>query len=184
MALSRRTDQLVIDAVVAGTYSTTPGSDENIGYDIVTGGTNLTVDKLREAAMDGLTDRNVDDSDRTIILTAAGVKSLLADPEVTSADFVTLKALVNGTLNQATFMGFNFCIIGQRTEGGLPRVGNVHTAFVYQKKSVGMAIGIDEMTEVNYIPEATSWLSNGLLKAGSVIRENAGIVRIGYDITA
>lgn len=183
-ALARREDQIIIDVMAAGTYSTTPGDDPDTGYDIVAGATNLTVDKLREAAMAGLTDRNVDDDERTMICTASGVQALLADPEVTSSDFNVLKALVSGTLEESTYMGFKICIIGRRQEGGLPIAGDIVSAFAYHREAVGYAVGIDMRTTVDWVAQKTSWLSNGMLKSGAVIRENAGIVRIAYDQTA
>lgn len=183
-ALNRREDQIIIDAIANGTYSTTPGTDPDTGYDIVAGAAGLTVDKLREAAMSGLTDRNVDDEDRTLICTAAGVQQLLADPEVTSSDFNVLKALVSGTLQDTTYMGFNICILGSRVEGGLPGSASDRKAFAYHKAAVGYAVGIDMKTTIDWVAQKTSWLANGMLKAGAVLRENAGVVRIGYDETA
>jgi hypothetical protein len=182
-ALTRREDQIIIDAIAAGTFSATPtGADQ--GFLIANGGTNLTVDKLRAAAMSGLTDRNVDDEDRTLITSAAGVQKLLGDSEVTSTDFNTLKALVNGTLEQTTYMGFKIIIIGSRREGGLNKAANIRDCFAYQKAAVGYAVGIDIRTEINYIAQKTSWLCNGVLKAGAVLREARGVVKIQIDESA
>jgi hypothetical protein len=182
-ALARREDQIIIDAMAAGTYSATPGTDADTGFDIAAGAAALTVAKLRSAAMSGLTNRNVDDEDRTLICTAAGVEQLLGDPEVTSSDFNVLKALVSGTLQDTTYMGFNICIIGQRVEGGLPGTASDRKAFAYHKQALGYAVGIDMKTTIDWVAQKTSWLANGMLKAGAVVRENAGIVRIGYDET-
>jgi len=183
-ALARREDQIIIDAMANGTYSTTPGAaDPDTGLDIVAGAAALTVAKLRAAAMSGLTARNVDDEDRTLAVTAAGVEQLLGDPEVTSSDFNTLKALVSGTLEDTTYMGFRFCIIGNRVEGGLPGSTSDRKAFAYHKQAIGYAVGNDMKTTIDWVAHKTSWLANGMLKAGAVVRENAGIVRIGYDET-
>ncbi len=183
-ALTRREDQIIIDAMSNGTYSTTPGDNADTGYDIAAGGTAMTVAKLREAAMAGLTDRNVDDEDRSLILTAAGVQQLLGDDSVTSSDFNVLKALVSGTLEDTTYMGFKICIIGRRLEGGLPGTTTDRKAFAFQKAAVGYAVGIDMKTTIDWVAQKTSWLANGMLKAGAVMRENAGVVRIGYSETA
>ena len=183
-ALGRREDQIIIDALNGGSYSATPGADPDTGYLVDTGATNLTEAKLREAALSGLTDRNVDDMDRTLVVTAAGVQSLMGEEKVTSSDFVTLKALIGGTMDQATFMGFKICLLGSRLEGGLPASGNVVSAFAYHKESIGYAIGLDMQTRVDWVPQMTSWLCNGVMKSGAVIRENAGIVKINYDVSA
>jgi hypothetical protein len=38
-------------------------------------------------------------------------------------------------------------------------------------------------TEINYIPQKTSWLSNCLYKAGAVLREPQGVIKVTYDET-
>lgn len=182
-ALARREDQIILDAIAAGTYSSNP-ADVDTGYLIADGGTNLTVDKLRQAAMQGMTDRNVDDEERTLLTSAAGVQSLLGDQEVTSSDFNVLKALVSGTLEQTTYMGFKICIIGSRSEGGLAKNANIRDCYAYQKQAIGYAVGIDMKTTIDWVAQKTSWLCNGMLKAGAVIRENAGIVKIQIDESA
>jgi len=181
MALGRREDQIIIDAMANGTYSATPGNDADTGLDITAGGA-LTVAQLRAASTRGLTKRSVDSSDRTIAITADGLDQLLATTPVTSSDFNTVKTLVNGDID--TFLGFNFKIIATRDEGGLPGDGTADCkAFAYHKSAIGYAVGIDMKTTVDWVAQKTSWLCNGMLKAGAVIRENAGIVRISYDST-
>ncbi len=175
-ALGRREDQLIIDAMNGGTFSTTPsGADQ--GLDIVTGAAGLTVDKLREVN-ERFQDLEIEDGDKHIGITPKGLNDLLADTEVTSSDFNTVKALVRGELN--TYLGMNFHILGTRTEGGLPVVTD-QRAFAWHRGAIGYAVGnIDMMTKVDWVPQKTSWLSNGMLRAGSVVRENAGITRINY----
>ena len=175
-ALGRREDQLIIDAMNGGSYATSPsGADQ--GLDIVTGAAGLTVDKLREIN-ERFQDLEIEDGDKHIAITPKGLNDLLADTEVTSSDFNTVKALVNGELN--TFLGMNFHILGTRTEGGLPVVTD-QRAFAWHRGAIGYAVGnIDMMTKVDWVPQKTSWLSNGMLRSGSVIRENAGITRVNY----
>lgn len=181
MALGRREDQIIIDAMANGTYSATPGNDADTGLDITAGGA-LTVAQLRAASTRGLTKRSVDSSDRTIAITADGLDQLLATTPVTSSDFNTVKTLVNGDID--TFLGFKFKTIATRDEGGLPGDGTADCkAFAYHKSAIGYAVGIDMKTTVDWVAQKTSWLCNGMLKAGAVIRENAGIVRISYDST-
>lgn len=176
-ALQRREDQLIIDAMNGGTYSTTPsGADQ--GLDIVTGAAGMTVNKLREVN-ERFQDLEIEDGDKYIALTPKGLRDLLADTEVTSSDFNTVKALVSGELD--TFLGMKFIILGTRTEGGLPVVTD-QRAFAWHKAAIGYAVGkIDMMTKVDWVPQKTSWLSNGMLRSGAVIRENAGIIRVNYQ---
>jgi len=179
-ALSRREDQIIIDAIAAGTYSATP-ANLDVGGLIVAGAAGLTVSKLRSAS-EIMNDRAVDSADRTIMHNAAGLRQLLEDPEVTSSDFATIKALMNGELN--SYMGFKFELIETRVEGGLPQTGDIVDAFVYQKMAVGYAVGLDMKTTIDWVAQKTSWLANGMLKSGAVLREAAGVVKVQYDETA
>lgn len=174
-ALGRRLDQLEIDAMAAATL---PAG--NVIAAATGGNTGMNVTKLRAAksALDGF---EVEYENRAILIEENGMEQLLGSTEVTSADFNTIKALVNGELN--TFLGFTFIQIGTRLEGGLPVATNIVSAFAWHKASVGCAIGIDIRTEVNYIPQKTSWLSNGLMKANAVVRDVEGVVEVLYDRT-
>jgi len=122
------------------------------------GGTNLTMAKVIEA------------------------QGLLNDEKATSADYQAIKALVSGEIN--TLCGFQFIVIETRTEGGLTVASDIVDSWFFQRPAVGLAIGIDMKTEINWIPERTAWLTNGMLKAGSVVRDEGGLVKVQYDRTA
>jgi len=181
-AIGRREDQLVIDAMAAATFAATNDEDPDTGrvFDI-SATRNFDLDSIRRAA-GHLDDIEADESDRHIVLRAQAMQTLLEDTEVTSSDYNTVKALVNGTLN--SYMGFQFHKIGTRKEGGLPGVAADRIAFAYHKSAVGLAIGIDMQTTIDWVAQKTSWLANGIFKAGAVAREAQGIVKIQYDETA
>lgn len=169
-AITRREDQLVIDALEAATVSNTVSND--------IGGTDsdLNVTKLRRAAR-LLDDKAVPRARRNFLGSVYGKEALLGETEVTSSDYNAVKALVDGEVN--TFVGFDFCWMETRDEGGLTKDGsNDRTNFAWDTMAVGLAIGIDFRTEVNYIPEKTSWLANGLFSAGAVDIDVNGIVEI------
>jgi hypothetical protein len=168
-AIGRRQDQLILDALNASTTSLTVSND--------IGGTdsNMNVAKLREAKK--LLDKNnVPFDSRHIIVHANSLASLLAETSVTSADFNTVRALVAGELN--TFLGFTFHVLGDRTEGGLPLATNDRTCFAFHRDAIGYAEGIAPRTEINYIPEKTSWLVNAVFSAGAIAIDDEGIVKI------
>lgn len=170
-ALGRRFDQLVIDAMDASTPDAT---------DIPNGGTNLTVAKLISAKV-ALVDQGVGNKDLFFAAEAEGLGGLLNDTKATSEDFATVKALVNGTIN--SFMGFTFNFIETRTEGGLTVAANIVDSWAYHRQSVGVAQGFENKTSVDWIADRTAWLSNGMLKAGSVVRDTGGLVKVEYDIS-
>ena len=57
---------------------------------------------------------------------------------------------------------------------------NTVDSYFYHKEAVGLAIGIEMKTSIDYIPERTSFLCNGMLKAGAVVRDADGIIKVEY----
>ena len=171
-SLGRRCDQLVIDAMDAsGTYAAT----------VVEGGTNLTTAKVIDAQV-ALRRQGVPNSELFAVVNAGGLDGLLNQEEVTSSDYANVKALVNGDVD--TFGGFKFIVVEDRDEGGLTVAANIVDSYFFHRSAVGLAIGIDMKTSVDWIADRTSWLCNGALKAGAVSRDGLGIVKVQYDETA
>jgi hypothetical protein len=170
-AIGRREDQMILDALDAANPTVT--IDTNVGG--ANSGMNLA--KLRRAKR-FLDDRAVPTGMRCLVHSAEALEQLLSLPEVTSTDYNTVKALVNGEVN--TYMGFTLAMMEARDEGGLPRTGALRTSFAFDKMALGLAIGIDYRNEVYYIPEKTSWLANGLFKAGAVSIDDLGVVEIQH----
>jgi hypothetical protein len=168
-ALGRRLDQLVIASMDAA-------SPTAVG----TGGTGLVAQDLIDAKVE-LVKQGVGSGDLTVAINAAGLAGLLADEKTTSADYQAVKALVNGEIN--TFAGFNVVVLEDRTEGGLTVATDVVSAYAYSKEAIGLAVGIDMKTSIDYVPQKTSFLCNGMLKAGAAVRDVAGLVEINYDAT-
>ena len=164
-AIGRRQDQLILDALLAGKGST-----------ISHGSANLTVAKLRSAKKT-LDTKNVPPQDRHMVIHANNLAHLLSETSVTSADFNTVRALVSGELD--TFLGFKFHTIGDRTEGGLEINASAHRkCLAFHKDAIGYAEGIGPKTEINYVPEKTSFLVNAMLSACSVGIDSEGIVEV------
>lgn len=172
-ALGRRCDQLIIDALEDTTAASLAG---DVNEDV--GGTNtgLNTGKVRRAARH-LNEKGVENANRTLIHTAQGLENMLSETAVTSSDYNTVKALVNGELD--TWVGFKFVCIETRDEGGLPAGSSNETLnFAFHKDAVGLAVGIEPKTSVDWIAERRSWLSCGDMKAGAVARDLDGIVQI------
>lgn len=175
-ALGRRTDQLVIDAMDASTPLTST-IDTNVGGI----NTNLNMAKVIKAQVE-LRDQGVPNSELFAAVNALGLGGLLNDEKATSSDYQAIKALVNGDVD--TLAGFKFVILESRVEGGLTVAANVVDSYFFQRPAVGLALGIDMKTEIDWVAERTSWLCNGMLKAGSVVRDEGGLVKVQYTQTA
>lgn len=177
MAISRREDQLVVDALTAGTPVGTVSDDEG-GTD-----TNLNTAKYRKAKQ-LLDQQGVQFMDRHMLVHANNIFGLLGDTTATSSDFHTIRALVDGQIS--TWLGFNTVQFEDRDEGGLPVAASIRTGYAYHggmMGSTGLAVGIDFRTEINYIAEKTSWLVNGLFSAGSVVIDPNGFVDVNMNET-
>jgi hypothetical protein len=170
MSIGRRMDQMVIDALDAATPATI----------IVDGGTNFTYEKMREAVA-GLHANNAGDGGIYCLISAAAESQLLDEKKLTSSFFVNQKVIDNGGLQGLKLAGINWIVIGNMTEGGLPLSGNIRQCFMYDKQALGMGIGIDFRTEINYVPNKLSWLVSSVFKAGAVAIDPLGIAQIAVD---
>ena len=173
-AIGRREDQIIIDALIAGSAGTT------VANTVVTSGSasasDLNVGKIIEAKK-GMDAKSVPPTDRHMIIHANSLASLLGDERAISADFAQVQALVRGEVN--SFMGFTMHMIGDRDEGGLPKDGsNDRTCLAFHRDAIGCAVGIPPKTEVNYIPEKTSFLVTALYSAGAIVIDANGLVDI------
>jgi hypothetical protein len=169
-AIGRRQDQLLIDALTASSTTKTVSNDIG-GTD-----TNLNLDKLLEAKK-LLDSGNVPPQDRHMVIHANSLASILSEQKLTSSDYASVKALVAGEIN--TFLGFNFHVLGDRTEGGLSIDGSSdRTVWAFHKDALGYAEGMGPKTEINYVPEKTSFLVNSMFSAGAVAIDAEGIVQI------
>ena len=167
-SIARRMDQIIIDALNAASSPSTV--DTNVGGST----TNMNIDKLRAAAK-ALNQKNVPSENRMLLMHASQLDALLGETETTSSDFATVKALVRGEID--TFMGFRFITIGDRDEGGVPKP-STRTCFAWHMDACGYAESMAQKTEVNYIPEKTSFLVSSMFSAGAVAIDDEGIVKI------
>lgn len=170
-AIGRREDQLILDAIDAASTTLT------VSTDLGGSATNLNTTKVRRAKK-LLVDQGVNfkKGEQTFVMGASQLESLLGDTDANTIDKNAVKALYDGEITH--WVGFEFITMETRSEGGLPVASSVRTCYAYDKMSTGLAIGLDFRTEINYIPHKTSWLCNGLFKAGSVGVDALGIVEI------
>ena len=167
-AISRRMDQICIDALDAAS------SPSTVATSIGGAGTNMNIEKLRAAAK-AMNENNVPAEGRYLLMHASQLDALLGETEVTSSDFATVKALVRGEVS--SFMGFEILTMGDRDEGGIPKP-STRTCFAWHRDSMGYAESMAQKSEVNYIPEKTSFLVSSMFSAGAVAIDDEGIVKI------
>ena len=146
-AMGRAIDDLIIAAARGNAID---GAASTIalpaGQKIVEGGTaGMTLAKILQAKrlMDAA---EVESEDRYFVLSARQLEDLLGVTQITSSDYASVKALVQGEIN--TFLGFTFV----RSER-LPIASNKRFCIAFQKKGLGLAIGKDMMTKIDERPD-------------------------------
>jgi hypothetical protein len=147
------------------------------GQKIADGGTSLTMDKVgaTKALMD---DAEIDEEDRYFFYGPQCMRKLLQDTKVTSSDFNTIKALVEGgfPMDQKWY-GFYW-----RSSTLLPKAGNIRSCVAWQKLCIGTAVGkygnVETSTraDLNNAPQLLLWLG-----AGATRIDDAGVVQIDCD---
>jgi len=167
-AIGRRMDQIVIDALNAAS------SPSTVATTVGGAGTNMNLAKLL-AAKKALDTKNVPMDGRCIVIHANGLAALLDETELTSSDFSTVKSLVRGEIDE--FLGFRFISLGDRDEGGLP-LPSTRTSFAFHRDAVGLGISMNQKSEINYVPEKTSFLVSSMFSAGAIAIDDEGIVKI------
>ena len=148
-AIGRAMDDEIISALggtaktgVSGGTSTALPS----GQKIVHGSAGLTIAKLISAKK--IMDQNsVDPSiERYIVVSPEQIEDLLNTTSVTSADFNSVKALVNGTVD--SFMGFKFITSNRLKDDGTSRL-----CYAYAREGVVMALGKDVTAKIDPRPD-------------------------------
>lgn len=170
MAMGRRLDQLILDSMATGANST------QVAKSVGGADTGLNLAKILQAKrlMDDAGVPN--DGRRHMAVSARAVEQGLQETEIASADYNILMPLMKGELND--FSSFKFHMIETRDEGGLDLTSTTRTNFAFHQDAVGLAVGVDLRTEVNYIAEKTSTLVNAIFSAGSVVIDDNGV----YDV--
>ena len=145
-AMGRAMDDEIIAAATGTAFTGETGSTSTAlpaGQKITESGTDgLTIAKLREAKK--ILDLNsVDPSiTRHIIVSPKQIDDLLGTTSVTSSDFNTVKALVQGEIN--TFMGFNF-IVSNR----LSIASSKRSCIAYAQDGIAMGVGKDVTARID-----------------------------------
>lgn len=118
-------------------------STQVVDEDYTTADSNLIVEKLIEARRLLLKHAGSMMGQATMVVNASALASMLGETEITSSDYNSVRALVNGEIG--TFMGFNFKTV---KDGLLPGTADgTDTSPVrclaYLQRSVGLAVGQD-----------------------------------------
>lgn len=171
----RKLDDIVIAALTGTAYSGQSGATSNTlsGTSLIAASsTGLTKLKMIQAKVT-LDENECDKEDRYLAHSASQLGDLLNSTEVTSSDFNTVKALVEGTLN--TWLGFSLIHSERLGVDG----SSARKCVAFQKKGMQLAIAkeiegrVDERADKNY-----AWQVYLRMCLGAVRLEEARVIQI------
>lgn len=181
-ALGRVQDDILIAAAIGssatGKTGSTPVSLPS-GSKVAVAASGLTLAKLLAAKEILDAYENDPDEERNVALRAKDVTTLLNTTEVKSADYNTVKALVEGRIN--TFVGFNF-IRTERINSFTATDGSSKPVLAWRKSALLLAKGssikgrIGERADKSYSTQVYSALS-----AGATRMEEEGVIEISVQ---
>lgn len=180
-AMGRAMDDVIITAALGTAFTGETGSTSTsfaAANQIANGSADMSVAKLIQAKKI-LDLADVDPSiPRYIAVGPNQIEALLNTTSVTSSDFNTVKALVQGEID--TFMGFKFIVTNR-----LSLASNIRSCFAWAEDGIALGIGkdvsarIDERADKGYATQVYYCMS-----VGATRMEESKIVQIDCDESA
>ena len=180
-AMGRAMDDVIISAALGTAFTGETGSTSTAfssDNQIANGSADMSVAKLIEAKKI-LDLADVDPSiPRYIAVGPNQIEALLNTTSVTSSDFNTVKALVQGDVD--TFLGFKFIVTNR-----LSIASNIRSCFAWAEDGIALGVGkdvnarIDERADKGYSTQVYYCMSIGATRM-----EEAKVVQIDCDESA
>lgn len=176
-AFQRRKDKTIIAeglAQSAGTYTVTGTASQGLEYSTL-------VDAAALAE-----DLEWPEEDRFIGWTGAALATLLDDPQLTSKDYTTLRAIQDGRFApNEKYLGFywrklngNYLLAAGKRTGSVGSV-TAETLYAWQRDAVGLAIGKDAKVRIAERPDKNHSIQvYGCMSLGACLIDNNRIIDI------
>ena len=194
MARNRRFDNTVIASFAANATSVSAADVETstsnltsfvgaggltANHTIANGSTGLTLAKVRQVKR--LLDlQEVPESGRHFLTSAYGMEDLLADAQLTSADFNSLRAMESGTINNRFWMGFTW-----HFSNLMAITSNIQPNYAWHESAIQVGEGslrelaIDKRADLNNSLQVLAKMSIGAVRV-----EESKVVMADIDVTA
>lgn len=175
-ALGRKMDDVII-AAANGTSFTGEGGATQVplpaGQKVAVAATGLTIDKLIKAK-EILDSNEVDpDEDRYLVCSAKQISNLLSTTQVSSADYNTVRALVQGQID--TFLGFKFVRSERLGKDG----SNNRLVLAYSQSAILLAVNKDIAGQIAPRPDKSfAMYAYACLTCGATRMEEQRVVEI------
>lgn len=181
-SIGRRSDQIKIDAMQAGVTQTVP-----VDYGTTGTSSALNMQKINRARQILLKNNVPSEGTRWFAaISASSLESLLNDKRAINNLYNPLRPLMEGEVKH--YCGFEFIVIGDRDEGGLPinPTTGYRSCYFWEEKAYGYADAIIEggngmRTRMDWSPDYGGWLLNARLSAGAKVIETLGLIEVLID---
>jgi hypothetical protein len=192
-ALGRKADARILEAALGTAYEGRDGSTavpflaaQSIAANYVESGSpaasNITLAKLRKT-LGLLTGNEAIENDNFALVTVAytnfQLQSLLKICEELKVDNLTTMALASGKPN-VVFHGMNFIRVSNLI---VKKTGNNRSCIAFTKDAINFCENGDIEVEINYIPNRTATLVNGMMTGDAARMREKGVVEILCDET-
>ena len=162
-ALGRKTDDVIRDVMDAGTaFANNVNSDASTAMSLV----------KAKNMMETFNGNDVpDDGQRYWVVGPKQWSDLLGIDQFTRLEYVGQDELpFKGGMTAKRWLGFLWFV-----HSGLSKPSSDRFTLAFHKSSVGLGVGSDVKTEVNYIPEKVSHLITSMLSLGAVEIDSTGL---------
>lgn len=171
LMIGRRSDQMIIDALENSSTANT----------VAAGGTGFTFDKFLAQNKFHTTNSTRTSGKMHIAIEATAEQDILNDSKFIDSDFTKKEVLDRGaTLDGIEMFGYTWHVFGTMAEGGIPFSTPTYSAFSWNEDALGMGVGIDFRTTVDWVAMKRSYLVSCDYKANAVAIDAVGIVQIDY----
>ena len=180
LAIARRADQIKIDAFQAGVTQTIPvtyGAMANTG---------LTVLKINHAR--AILQQNAVPMQQgrwCAAISGEASESALNEEKIGSQFYNMFLSLFQGQI--VNYSNFEFVVIPNVQEGGLPLSGDIRSCYFFDKMCAGYAEGLQEgmdgRVRTDWSPDYQGWILNARLSAGAKVIEPSGLIEVLVDQT-
>lgn len=147
--MGRQIDDLVIAAASGTAYTGKTGGTSTVlpsAQKVAVGSTNLTLAKWL-SALEVLNANDVDPTEeKFLIIGSSQLSALLNTTEIKSADYNSVKALVQGTID--TYLGCKVI----RSERLATDDSDSRLCLLYTKSAIGLAVGQDVVSRIDELP--------------------------------
>lgn len=167
-AINRKVDSVIVTALDGGSPSTITTTTGKWTYARHLEG----VTKLQQ--------NEAFEDERFMVLDPFSLSQMFNEVKVISGDYTTLMPVMKGEIGN--LFGMGIIVHNGLTVDAVP-TPDATQCYMWNKSAVGVAVGQDVATEINYVPQKVSWLVNTMVSLGAVVIESAGVVQIKCDIS-